>query len=1073
MAEINRVLIKNLATDDITYNRGVRYYSAKAIKTISKSKSKEHYRATVQGKSEYTVDIDLTNQSKIEYKCNCPASRRHPGACKHAVAVMLFINDYSDRRKQQKIESGEKRRITRILDYFDNMDYMAGLGDIFHVKLNIKLDAMLRTDNSVKAAVSIMAGSTRFYKVQNIRKFLSDYIHSQPISLGKDFAYFPGENRFDHESEAVLDFLCEILDIQEIVGKGNSAGIFAKSDIFFDRHMLLRLLKILKLPFNFTFADENFENISFVVGKPDLNFYLNLSDEDDSIILSWDDERIIPLDEKGNLFYYDNAIYHPDRIFTRHFLPFYHTPNDGEDDALVFEGEEKERFLNVVLPRIHETFSLTIPKALKDNYITENVKFELYMDIYKGSIKLEVITAYGEYKFNPFLKMPDVKVVIVRKPSREAECFEDIEALGFIREEQYFYLSDEKDIYDFLKNSLEYLSEKYELFYSEEFKKIKVNQPKVAKTSVRVQSDNNMLEVDFDFEGLSSDELTDLFNSLKLKKKFFRLKNGSFIDLTGGGELSKLNELIDKIGSSKGDIKDGKIYTSLDYAFYLNQAADEGLYKIEADKSFIALIDEIKHPEKIKIEVPSEIKAELRPYQEVGFEWLSSLAKYYLGGILADDMGLGKTLQAITYIVSTWKKNKNATFIVVCPSSLLYNWQDEIENFCPELSTIMILGNPNDRKDLIAKCNNYQVVLVSYPILRRDIELLREISFDTAFLDEAQFIKNPNSRNAKAVKMLNAAHRFALTGTPIENNLSELWSIFDFLMPGYLYSHSKFVNMYEKPVVRFESEEALKQLNFHIKPFIMRRMKKDVLEELPEKTEKKMVSDMTDEQKEVYMSYLDDMKKKINSEINKNGFEKSRMMILASLTRLRQICCHPSTFIENYEGGSGKLSLLLQLVQNAIESGHRILVFSQFTSMLNLIEEEFKKLRISYYYLDGSTPISQRSEDVKAFNNGSREVYLISLKAGGTGLNLVGADMVIHYDPWWNPAVEDQATDRVYRIGQKNSVNVVKLITKGTIEEKIYKLQEKKKNLADSVIKAGEVFINKLTKEEVEDLFNF
>ena len=381
MVEINRTLIKNLATDDVTYNRGVRYYSAKAIKTISKSKSKEHYRATVQGKSEYTVDVELTNQGGIEYKCNCPASRRHPGACKHVVAVMLFINDYSDRRKQQKIESCEKRRITRILDYFDNMDYMAGFGDIFHVKLNIRLDAMLRTDNSVKAAVSIMAGSSRLYKVQNIRKFLSDYINGQSISLGKDFSYFPGENRFDYESEAILDFLCEILDIQEIVGRGNSSGIFAKSDIFFDRHMLLRLLKIVKLPFNFTFADESFENINFIVGKPDLNFYLNLSDEDDSIILSWDEERIIPLDEKGKLFYYDNAIYHPDRIFTRDFLPFYHTPNDGEDDSLVFEGEEKERFLNVVLPRIHETFSLTIPKALRDNYITENVKFELYMDI--------------------------------------------------------------------------------------------------------------------------------------------------------------------------------------------------------------------------------------------------------------------------------------------------------------------------------------------------------------------------------------------------------------------------------------------------------------------------------------------------------------------------------------------------------------------------------------------------------------------------------------------------------------------------------------------------------------------
>lgn len=273
--------------------------------------------------------------------------------------------------------------------------------------------------------------------------------------------------------------------------------------------------------------------------------------------------------------------------------------------------------------------------------------------------------------------------------------------------------------------------------------------------------------------------------------------------------------------------------------------------------------------------------------------------------------------------------------------------------------------------------------------------------------------------------------------------------------------------------MRMDDKNALAQLNFHIKPFILRRMKKDVLKELPDKTEQKMVTDMTDEQKEVYLSYLENMKKEIDTEIDKNGFEKSRMMILASLTRLRQICCHPSTFIENYDGGSGKLTLLTQLLINGIENGHRILVFSQFTSMLHLIENELKEQKISYFYLDGQTPAKQRLEDVKTFNSGERDVYLISLKAGGTGLNLTGADMVIHYDPWWNPAVEEQATDRVYRIGQEKNVSVIKLITKGTIEEKIYKLQERKKDLADSVIKAGEVFLNKLTREEVEDLFSY
>ena len=513
--------------------------------------------------------------------------------------------------------------------------------------------------------------------------------------------------------------------------------------------------------------------------------------------------------------------------------------------------------------------------------------------------------------------------------------------------------------------------------------------------------------------------------------------------------------------------------TSIDYAFYLNQAMKDGVYKLEMDASVKQLIDEIDHPENLDIAMPDDINADVRPYQEAGFRWLASLARHRLAGILADDMGLGKTLQTIIYLSYVKRTVEGSVSLVVCPSSLVYNWQDEIENFAPDLKTVIISGNPDDRHNQINDAKGYDIVIVSYPILRRDIDFLSKENFNSVFLDEAQFIKNPNSQNAKAVKLLSAEHRFALTGTPIENNLSELWSIFDFLMPGYLYTHSKFVNLYEKPVMRMDDKNALAQLNFHIKPFILRRMKKDVLKELPDKTEQKMVTDMTDEQKEVYLSYLENMKKEIDTEIDKNGFEKSRMMILASLTRLRQICCHPSTFIENYDGGSGKLTLLTQLLINGIENGHRILVFSQFTSMLHLIENELKEQKISYFYLDGQTPAKQRLEDVKTFNSGERDVYLISLKAGGTGLNLTGADMVIHYDPWWNPAVEEQATDRVYRIGQEKNVSVIKLITKGTIEEKIYKLQERKKDLADSVIKAGEVFLNKLTREEVEDLFSY
>ncbi|MFT4145960.1 MAG: DEAD/DEAH box helicase, partial [Mobilitalea sp.] len=457
-------------------------------------------------------------------------------------------------------------------------------------------------------------------------------------------------------------------------------------------------------------------------------------------------------------------------------------------------------------------------------------------------------------------------------------------------------------------------------------------------------------------------------------------------------------------------------------------------------------------------------------YQMTGYKWLKTLAGNELGGILADDMGLGKTLQSIVYIASSVQAEKGVHTLIVCPTSLIFNWQDEIENFAPHLRAMVITGNPNDRQEAISKYKEYDVLITSYPLIRRDITFYEKIEFHTVFIDEAQFIKNDSSQNAKSVKRLRAKHRFALTGTPIENNLSELWSIFDFIMPDYLNSHSRFVEVYEKPILK-EDSAALLDLHQHIEPFILRRMKKDVLTELPDKYESKMLTDMSEGQKLVYLSYLENIRSELHHEIEENGVEKSRMKILAALTRLRQICCHPSTFLENYQGGSGKLDLLMEVIPEAITNDHRILVFSQFTSMLRLIENELKDLDISYFYLEGSTATEDRNDYVKRFNAGEGKVFLISLKAGGTGLNLTGADTVIHYDPWWNPAVEDQATDRAYRIGQQNKVHVMKLITKGTIEEKIYKLQRKKKELSDSIISSKEVFINTLSREELEDLF--
>lgn len=439
-------------------------------------------------------------------------------------------------------------------------------------------------------------------------------------------------------------------------------------------------------------------------------------------------------------------------------------------------------------------------------------------------------------------------------------------------------------------------------------------------------------------------------------------------------------------------------------------------------------------------------------------------------------MGLGKTLQLIAIIAAYIKaNNKRKTSFVVCPSSLVLNWKNEVKKFANEITVMTIDGKAEERREKIKSLNKYDLIVTSYDLLKRDIEEYEKINYTFKYIiaDEAQYIKNSNTQNATALKIINAEARFALTGTPIENSLSELWSIFDYIMPGYLFNYHKFKTEYETPIVKDEDETRLKRLKNLIEPFILRRVKKDVLFELPDKTITVLDNEMTSEQNKIYLSYLAQAKREIESEISKNGFEKSQIKILALITRLRQICCHPSLFLDNYKGESSKLNQCIELIKDAIESEHKILIFSQFTSMFEIIEKELKKEHIEYYKLIGSTKVSERVELVDKFNkNNDVKVFLISLKAGGTGLNLTGADMVIHYDPWWNLSAENQATDRAYRIGQKNNVQVYKLITQNSIEEKINELQTKKARLAEDMLNTEQTFINKLSREDIMSLFD-
>ncbi|MDF2905845.1 MAG: hypothetical protein K0R34_1166 [Herbinix sp.] len=1067
MIQISRTGIRNLASNDTIYARGLQYYKDNRIVNATYSNTNKQYRLTVRGNYNYSVMIDEQEDGSFDYCCNCPSRLKDQGACKHVVAALLFVLKYQERSILTETKNPGERKVMQLLDYFMSQEDTVLVGETFGLEVIVSIPSIIKGDNA-RAMVSLRGGSSRKYKIQTIKKFLSDIYHKESFAIGKEFKYVSGESTFDTVSLELLDYLLGIYEIQELIDSSHFSKVFSKAQMFITKNMLVKLLAILDgAPFVLELYGKLYSDVVFIKGNPKIAYQLSI-DEDSVSIDYQGKEAVLPLTETGELLYYDGAIYMPDKKFIRNYKPFYNSL--GKDkEPLTFRGESKTSFLEHVLPRISETMLLDVPDELKSRYITSDMEAKLYFDKYKAGIKAELKYKYGDYEFNSFGNAVAGSYIVVRQREKEDAIISELLKLGFVPFKNFYLLKDEEKIYDFLSGRVMELEDKANLFYSEDFRRMGIRAPGSFKAGVRMNSEFNMLELDLSFDEVPKEELKELLHSYQVKKKYFRLKNGSFINLEDK-TINEVSHILNSLNIKDKNIREDVMLLEKQHALYLEKAFSDQEFVFERDRDFMVLTEKILNPAKTEHVLPEGILANLRQYQLTGFKWLKTLAENELGGILADDMGLGKTLQSIVYITSSIREAENSHHLIVCPTSLIYNWLDEIENFSPGLKAMVITGNPSERQESIEKYNDYDVLITSYPLIRRDITFYEKLEFHTVFIDEAQYIKNDSSLNAKSVKRLRAKHRFALTGTPIENSLSELWSIFDFIMPEYLYSHSRFVELYEKPILK-EDSKALSDLHQHIEPFILRRMKKDVLTELPDKYETKMLTDLSEGQKLVYLSYLESIRSELHSDIEEGGVEKNRIKILAALTRLRQICCHPSTFIENYQGGSGKLELLMELIPEAIANDHRILVFSQFTSMLRIIEGELKDLDIPYFYLEGSTATHDRNEYVKRFNQGEGKVFLISLKAGGTGLNLTGADTVIHYDPWWNPAVEDQATDRAYRIGQLNKVHVMKLITKGTIEEKIFKLQRRKKELSDSIISSKEVFINSLSKEELEELF--
>lgn len=1065
MYKITREAIRRLATTETVYYRGMRYYAAHAVSDVTWNEATKQYHAFVQGSNIYGVTIGFGEDEQITHSCNCPAHAKYPGACKHVVAALLFIADYQQRADALENLGWEDQTAYKIIEYFRKREYRKLTPQYFHLALQVTVNEPLKSRQS-KAFVGLYAGSSKMYKVSNTKKFIQDYYNHKEIRLGKEFRYIPEECQFEPTSAAVLAYLTEIYEIQETLGKTYYSNLFNRQELVVSQNMLCKLLRLAEgLHCDIILRDKKMENMEIMCSNPKLSMELQMEDE----VLSLHDmgqEPIISICEDGSILCYQGGIYLPDMEFLANLRPFFTTLFGKKQSELEFRGENMGSFIEKVLPVIKKTMNIQVPEKIKDHYIVEQLQPKLYFDIDRSRqrpvLVARMIFAYGEHEVNPLQDEHKGSYILVRDREEEEQLLRLMYDKHFSVRREQFVLTKEDEIFQLMTEGIQDLCRQFEVFYSKEYKANSIKKVGMLSAGIRLNTDINLLEMDVDYGHIPKEELRDFFRSIKLKKKYYRLKSGAFVNLmTEDKQIDELRDLL-----SIGEVtEDNKIAFSQTAVMEVDELLPH-TQRITRDAGYKQLLEDLKNPDKTNWELPNGMEDILRPYQITGYRWLCSLAHYGMGGILADDMGLGKTLQTITYVLA----NPGTRTLIVCPTSQAYNWQDEFSKFAPQIATQIISGTPQERADLMQQSTDVPVWITTYPLIRKDVDLYKAQIFDACFIDEAQFIKNPTSLGAKAVKAVQAKHRFALTGTPIENTLSELWSIFDFVMPGFFGRYRQFEECYEKPILRDHDSVQMQKLRRKIRPFVLRRMKKEVLTELPDKIETRRMAEMGAKQRKIYESYLARIQMELAGD-EENTPGGNRMQVLAALTRLRQICCHPATFASNYHGGSGKLDLLMEQLPDILEGGHSVIVFSQFTSMLSIIAHELKQRNIPFFYLAGSTSAQERKREVKEFNRGEVKVFLISLKAGGTGLNLTGADTVIHFDPWWNPAVEDQATDRAYRIGQKKKVQVIKYVMKDSIEEKIYELQKRKKQLSDQLIQAGESFVTQLTMEEIKELF--
>ncbi|WHY87154.1 DEAD/DEAH box helicase [Neobacillus novalis] len=1043
----------------VSFKRGDYFY--RSDKVTFEDYQPNRCQATVIGEEKFHVTIATDDHEDILTECSCPKLASFSKDCQHIAAVLIAIYDH---QRQGTIPSTSANQgLTEGLRTLFSEPPVRSSGHQLHFEKRKVLDVEITckpvaiSNGQYLFGIEMKLGAT---KVENIRAFLEQVREGKRCLLSASFTYDPSLHCFQNETDVVIQQLIHVIRDQRVYG---NAGVEKEN------HQILHIP-----PTTWEQLLPLLLNAPQVMLESNGRTFAGMHLTDESLPLQFDfiETEGMGYQLKVNGFHqlivfeayrsvlYEGKIKQLESQDCKRLLDLKQMLAASETDQIPIPHEQLPFFLEKVAQELKKLGKVSIAESLTKQWMKTPLSAKLYLDRVKNRLLAGLEFHYENIVLNPLesRELP-AGTMMVRDVDKEEEILKLIEDSSFAKTDGGYYLHNEELEYEFLYYIVPKLQKLVQIYATTAVRNRIFRENARPQIRVRVKKERtNWLEFKFEMDGIPEKQIREILEALEEKRKYYRLPNGSLLSLQTR-ELEEIQRFLQSPHIESKDIAGG-LDLPIEKSLQLLDSVDvRDAFKLE--ESFRQLLDHLYHPGRLEFEVPTSLDPILKSYQKLGFKWMKTLAYYGFGGILADDMGLGKTIQSIAFVVSVLpdiRKNKQPV-LVVCPSSVTYNWLNEINKFAgPELQAVVIDGNKAERSKLLKEVTDIDVLITSYPLLRREITWFEKQSFHTVFFDEAQAFKNPLTQTARAAKKLQAVHRFALTGTPVENSSEELWSIFHVVFPELFRGLKEFSKLSRKNIAR------------RIRPFLLRRLKEDVLAELPEKIESQESVELFPEQKKLYAAYLAKLRHDTLKHLDKDTIRKNRIKILAGLTRLRQICCHPGLFVDGYKGSSAKFEQLLQIVDESKIAGRRVLIFSQFTKMLELIGRALTAKGLPFFYLDGTTPAEERVEICDRFNQGERDLFLISLKAGGTGLNLMSADTVILYDTWWNPAVEEQAADRAHRMGQKNVVQVIKLVARGTIEEKMNELQDKKRHLIEEIIDSEEKINSTLTEDDIKEI---